>query len=160
MPQRYCRAAMSPAATVAAFIWLPCCTVHTSTASAAPSASAAAGLQLQLVSNLQLSYADHGSGASMDLSAWAPSCGPETTTPRCSQTWFSVGHAPGSKFTSPGTSIVALAGADPTALAPPVALYTNWNTSHGTAGGVCACVGMPCGGKCVPVYASCCNTLC
>ena len=104
-------------------------------------AAQAAGLQLNVVSNLKLSYADHGSGASMDLFANTPSCGPTTVAPRCAEAWFSLGDVAGASATDPTSAIVARPGSDPTALAPPSAMELNWNTSlkgasHGTSGGV------------------------
>eukprot|EP01046_Picozoa_sp_COSAG06_P022676 COSAG06_NODE_1768_length_8432_cov_5.547822_6_plen_542_part_00 len=110
----------------------------------APAAAVAAsvGLRLNVVSNVKQSYADHGSGASMDLFTWQPSCGPDTEAPKCEEPWFSLGHVATSSAGKGITAIVALAGPDdPLALAKPTALALNWNTllggkSHGTSGGV------------------------
>jgi|EP01043_Picozoa_sp_COSAG02_P038800 hypothetical protein len=102
----------------------------------------AVGLRLNVVSNLEQSYADHGSGATMDLFAWAPSCSPTTHAPMCKETWLSLGHTATSSGGTPGTAIVALAGpGDPQALAKPTSLALNWNTllhgkNKGTSGGV------------------------
>lgn len=100
------------------------------------------GLRLNIVTNLEQSYADHGSGASMNLFTWQPSCSPATHAPMCDETWMSLGHVATSSVASPGTAIVALAGpGDPLALAKPTSLSLNWNSllggkSKGTSGGM------------------------
>ena len=113
-------------------------------ASSVSAAAGPAGLQLNVVAteNLRLSYADHGSGADMDLFTHTPSCDPTTVAPRCAEPWFSLGDVGGASETVPATAVVARAGsADPTALAAPIAMELNWNTSikrasKGTSGGV------------------------
>jgi hypothetical protein len=111
---------------------------------AAPLAAANSpvNLRLNVVSNLEQSYQDHGSGATMDLLTWQPSCSPTTHAPACEETWMSLGDVATSSEGARVTAIVALAGpGDPQALAEPTSLALNWNTllhekSKGTSGGV------------------------
>jgi hypothetical protein len=112
---------------------------HIATAAAA----APAGLQINVVQNLKPSYADHGSGASMDLFTNTPSCDPTTVAPKCADPWFSLGDVAGASASVPGSAIVARPSADPLALATPIGMTRNWNTSvhgvsrpGGTSGGV------------------------
>jgi hypothetical protein len=111
------------------------------TAKPSPPGGSAVGLELTLVSNLAESYADHGSGAAMDLFTFSPSCSATTAQP-CNGTWYSLGDVARSSSASPGRAIVARAGgADPHALAAPVSMELNWNSSQhgkslGTSGGV------------------------